>query len=101
MRQCSVQVRKAGLRRQAPNDSMSKLDVLEDLRQQARRELSAESRKHATTAKLRQIDLRVNELHFALFVILFSAMFKFGGYYPLAQHPPQFGQVVFAVSTNE
>jgi hypothetical protein len=30
-------------------------------------------------AKLPQMDLRVNELHFALFVILFSAMFKFGG----------------------
>ena len=31
------------------------LDMLQHLRQQARRELLAESRKHAITAKLRQI----------------------------------------------
>ena len=38
-----------------PNDSMSNWDMLQHLRQQARRALLAESRKHPITAKLRQI----------------------------------------------
>src|ERR1019366_981584 len=44
----------AGTRRRA-EQLYQQLDILKHLRQQARRELLAESRKHAITAKLRQI----------------------------------------------
>jgi hypothetical protein len=44
----------AGTRRRA-EQLYQQLDLLQHLRQQARRELLAESRKHAITAKLRQI----------------------------------------------
>jgi hypothetical protein len=48
------QIREAGVRRRAER-LYEELDMLQHLRQQARRELLAESRKHAITAKLRQI----------------------------------------------
>src|ERR1700736_541822 len=44
----------AGVRRRAEH-LYQQLDMLQHLRQQARRELLAESRKHSITAKLRQI----------------------------------------------
>jgi transposase len=47
-------IREAGVRRRAEH-LYQQLDMLQHLRQQARRELLAESRKHAITAKLRQI----------------------------------------------
>jgi transposase len=47
-------IREAGVRRRA-EQPYQQLDMLQHLRQQARRELRAESRKHAITAKLRQI----------------------------------------------
>src|SRR2546422_1453808 len=47
-------IREAGVRRRAER-LYEQLDMLKHLRQQARRELLAESRKHAITAKLRQI----------------------------------------------
>ena len=47
-------IEEAGVRRRA-EQLYQQLDMLQHLRQQARRELLAESRKHAITAKLRQI----------------------------------------------
>jgi transposase len=47
-------IKEAGVRRRAER-LYQQLDMLQHLRQQARRELLAESRKHAITAKLRQI----------------------------------------------
>src|SRR5712664_4292713 len=47
-------IREAGVRRRAEH-LYQQLDMLQHLRQPARRELLAESRKHAITAKLRQI----------------------------------------------
>src|SRR5947209_11485955 len=47
-------IREAGVRRRAER-LYEQLDMLQHLRQQARRELLAEGRKHAITAKLRQI----------------------------------------------
>jgi transposase len=47
-------IKEAGVRRRA-EQLYQQLDMLQHLRQQARRELLAESRKHAITAKLRQI----------------------------------------------
>jgi len=47
-------IREAGVRRRAEH-LYQQLDMLQHLRQQARRELLVESRKHAITAKLRQI----------------------------------------------
>src|SRR6195256_7087168 len=47
-------IREAGVRRRAEH-LYPQLDMLQHLRQQARRELLAESRQHAITAKLRQI----------------------------------------------
>jgi transposase len=47
-------IREAGVRRRAER-LYQQLDMLQHLRQQARRELLAESRKHVVTAKLRQI----------------------------------------------
>jgi transposase len=49
-----AKIREAGVRRRAER-LYEQLDMLRHLRQQARRELLAESRKHAITAKLRQI----------------------------------------------
>jgi hypothetical protein len=49
-----VKIGEAGVRRRA-EQLYQQLDRLQALRQQARRELLAESRKHAITAKLRQI----------------------------------------------
>src|SRR6266849_5723553 len=49
-----AKLREAGVRRRAER-LYEQLDMLRHLRQQARRELLAESRKHAITAKLRQI----------------------------------------------
>src|SRR5204862_5165353 len=46
-------IREAGVRRRA-EQLYQQLDMLQHLRQQARRELLAEGRKHAITAKLRQ-----------------------------------------------
>src|ERR1700732_1434212 len=47
-------IKEAGVRRRA-EQLYQQLDMLQHLRQQARRELLAESRKHSITAKLRQI----------------------------------------------
>jgi hypothetical protein len=47
-------IKHAGVRRRA-EQLYQHLDVLQQLRQQVRRELLAESRKHAATAKLRQV----------------------------------------------
>jgi transposase len=47
-------IKEAGVRRRA-EQLYQQLDMLQHLRQQARRELLAESRKHAVTARLRQI----------------------------------------------
>src|SRR6267143_1730252 len=47
-------IREAGVRRRAEH-LYQQLDMLQHLRQQARRELLAESRQHSITAKLRQI----------------------------------------------
>lgn len=47
-------IKEAGVRRRAER-LYEQLDMLQHLRQQARRELLAESRKHSITAKLRQI----------------------------------------------
>ena len=49
-----AKIREAGVRRRAER-LYEQLDMLQHLRQQARRELLAESRKHAITAQLRQI----------------------------------------------
>ena len=49
-----AKIREAGVRRRAER-LYEQLDMLQHLRQQARRELLAESHKHAITAKLRQI----------------------------------------------
>src|SRR5579862_3645673 len=49
-----AKIREAGVRRRAER-LYQQLDMLQHLRQQARRELLAEGRRHAITAKLRQI----------------------------------------------
>jgi transposase len=49
-----AKIREAGVRRRAER-LYEQLDMLQHLRQQARRELLAEGRKHAITSKLRQI----------------------------------------------
>jgi transposase len=49
-----AKIREAGVRRRA-EQLYQQLDMLQHLRQQSRRELLAESRKHGITAKLRQI----------------------------------------------
>jgi hypothetical protein len=50
----AAKIREAGVRRRA-EQLYQQLDMLQHLRQQARRERLAESRKHLITAKLRQI----------------------------------------------
>jgi transposase len=65
----------AGVRRRA-EQLYQHLDVLQGLRQQARRELLAESRKHAITAKLRQIPC-VGPIRAALLVALIQTPNRF------------------------
>ena len=59
-----------------PSDSIEQLDMLQHLRQQARRELLAESRKHAITAKLRQIP-SLGPIRSALAVALIQTPHRF------------------------
>ena len=65
----------AGIRRRAER-LYQQLDMLQHLRQQARRELLAESRKHAITAKLRQIP-SLGPIRSALAVALIQTPHRF------------------------
>jgi transposase len=65
----------AGVRRRA-EQLYQQLDMLQQLRQQARRELLAESRKHAITAKLRQIPY-LGPIRSALVVALMQTPHRF------------------------
>jgi len=65
----------AGTRRRA-EQLYEQLDLLRDLRQQARRELLAESRRHAITAKLRQIP-SLGPIRSALAVALIQTPYGF------------------------
>ncbi len=65
----------AGTRRRA-EQLYQQLDMLQHLRQQARRELLAESRKHTITAKLRQI-LSLGPIRSALAVALIQTPHRF------------------------
>jgi transposase len=65
----------AGTRRRA-EQLYQQLDMLQQLRQQARRELLAESRKHAITAKLRQIP-SLGPIRSALAVALIQTPHRF------------------------
>jgi hypothetical protein len=65
----------AGTRRRA-EQLYQQLDMLQHLRQQARRELLAESRKHAITAKLRQIPA-LGPIRSALAVALIQTPHRF------------------------
>jgi transposase len=65
----------AGVRRRA-EQLYQQLDMLQQLRQQARRELLAESRKHAITAKLRQIPY-LGPIRSALAVALIQTPHRF------------------------
>src|SRR6476660_6238250 len=65
----------AGTRRRA-EQLYQQLDMLQHLRQQARRELLAESRKHAVTAKLRQIP-SLGPIRCALAVALMQTPHRF------------------------
>jgi len=68
-------IREAGVRRRA-EQLYQQLDMLQHLRQQARRELPAESRKHAITAKLRQIP-SLGPIRSALAVALIQTPHRF------------------------
>ena len=68
-------IREAGVRRRAER-LYEQLDMLQYLRQQARRELLAESRKHAITAKLRQIPY-LGPIRSALAVALIQTPHRF------------------------
>jgi transposase len=68
-------IREAGVRRRAEH-LYQQLDMLQHLRQQARRELLAESRKHAITAQLRQIP-SLGPLRAALAVALIQTPNRF------------------------
>jgi transposase len=68
-------IREAGVRRRAER-LYEQLDMLQHLRQQARRELLAESRKHAITAKLRQIPY-LGPIRSALAVALIQTPHRF------------------------
>src|SRR5713226_2772321 len=68
-------IREAGVRRRAEH-LYQQLDMLQHLRQQARRELLAESRKHAITAKLRQIP-SLGPIRAALAVALIQTPHRF------------------------
>src|SRR5882724_4199115 len=68
-------IREAGVRRRA-EQLYQQLDMLQHLRQQARRELLAESRKHSITAKLRQIP-SLGPIRSALLVALIQTPHRF------------------------
>jgi transposase len=68
-------IREAGVRRRAERLS-EQLEMLQHLRQQARRELLAESRKHTITAKLRQIPY-LGPIRAALAVALIQTPHRF------------------------
>jgi len=68
-------IREAGVRRRA-EQLYQQLDMLQHLRQQARRELLAESRKHAITARLRQIP-SLGPIRSALAVALIQTPHRF------------------------
>src|SRR5262249_12348095 len=68
----------AGTRRRA-EQLYQQLDQLRHLRQQARRELLAESRKHAITAKLRQIP-SLGPIRSALAVALIQTPYRYDGH---------------------
>jgi transposase len=68
-------IREAGVRRRAEH-LYQQLDMLQHLRQQARRELLAESRKHSITAKLRQIP-SLGPIRAALTVALIQTPHRF------------------------
>ena len=68
-------IREAGVRRRAER-LYEQLDRLQHLRQQARRELLAESRKHAMTARLRQIPY-LGPIRSALAVALIQTPHRF------------------------
>ena len=68
-------IREAGVRRRAER-LYEQLDRLQHLRQQARRELLAESRKHAITAKLRQVPY-LGPIRTALVVALIQTPHRF------------------------
>jgi hypothetical protein len=70
-----AKIREAGVRRRAER-LYEQLDMLQHLRQQARRELLAESRKHAITAKLRQIPY-LGPIRVALAVALIQTPHRF------------------------
>ena len=68
-------IREAGVRRRAER-LYEQLDMLQHLRQQARRELLAESRRHAITAKLRQVPY-LGPIRTALAVALIQTPHRF------------------------
>jgi transposase len=68
-------IREAGVRRRAER-LYEQLDMLQHLRQEARRELLAESRKHAVTARLRQIPY-LGPIRSALAVALMQTPHRF------------------------
>src|SRR5206468_6311985 len=68
-------IKEAGVRRRAER-LYQQLDMLQYLRQQARRELLAESRKHAITVKLRQIP-SLGPIRSALAVALIQTPHRF------------------------
>ena len=68
-------IREAGVRRRAER-LYEQLDMLQHLRQEARRELLAESRKHAITARLRQIPY-LGSIRSALAVALIQTPHRF------------------------
>jgi transposase len=70
-----AKIREAGVRRRAER-LYEQLDMLQHLRQQARRELLAESRKHTITAQLRQIPY-LGPIRVALAVALIQTPHRF------------------------
>ena len=70
-----AKIREAGVRRRA-EQLYQQLDMLQHLRQQSRRELLAESRKHGITAKLRQIP-SLGPIRSALAVALIQTPHRF------------------------
>jgi transposase len=70
-----AKIQEAGVRRRAERLYLQ-LDMLKKLRQQARRELLAESRKHAITSKLRQIPY-LGPIRSALAVALIQTPYRF------------------------
>src|SRR5512132_2738659 len=70
-----AKIREAGVRRRAER-LYEQLDMLQHLRQQARRELLAEARKHAITARLRQVPY-LGPIRSALAVALMQTPHRF------------------------